>query len=248
LPVRVKSLPEEGILVRFEQPLIEGTLVRRYKRFLADVKLTNGQEVTVHCANPGSMTGCSEPGSKVLVSVAADPRRKFKHQLEIIYAGRIPVGIHTGRPNAVVAEAVGKGLIPELAGYATLRREVLFGRDRRIDLLLEGNGLRSCYVEVKGVSLAAGDVAMFPDSITENGPQHMAELVDIVREGNRAMVFFLAQRADVERFKIADSADPEFGQAIRDAIARGVEIICYRAKVTRRGIEIDKPVPVELAP
>jgi len=234
--------------VRFEQPLIEGTLVRRYKRFLADVKLNNGQEVTVHCANPGSMTGCSEPGSKVLVSVAADPRRKFKHQLEIIYAGRIPVAIHTGRPNAVVAEAIGKGLLPELAGYATLRREALFGRDRRIDLLLEGNGLRSCYVDVKGVSLANGEVAMFPDTITEGGIEQMAELVDIVREGNRAMIFFLAQRADVERFKIADHVDPEFGQAIRDAIARGVEVVCYRAKVTRRGIEIDKPVVIDLNP
>jgi sugar fermentation stimulation protein A len=233
--------------VRFEQPLIEGTLVRRYKRFLADVKLTNGQEVTVHCANPGSMTGCSEPGSKVLVSMALDPRRKFKHQLEIIYAGRIPVGIHTGRPNAVVAEAIGKGLIPELAGYSTLRREVLFGRDRRIDILLAGNGLRSCYVDVKGVSLANDEVAMFPDVVTENGEEQMSELVDIVREGRRAMVFFLAQRADVARFKISDSADPEYSQAIRDAVARGVELVCYRAKVTRRGIEIDRQVPVDLS-
>ncbi|MBI5507417.1 MAG: DNA/RNA nuclease SfsA [Deltaproteobacteria bacterium] len=234
--------------MRFERPLLEGTLVRRYKRFLADVKLDNGTEVTVHCANPGSMMGCSEPGSKVLVSVASDPRRKFKHQLEIIYAGRIPVGIHTGRPNSVVAEGIGKGVVPELAGYATMRREVLYGRDRRVDLLLEGNGLRSCFVEVRGVSMASGDVAMFPDAMTDNGVGEMAELVDIVREGNRAMVFFLAQRADVQRFKIADAIDTEFGQALRDAIARGVEVVCYRAKVTKRGIELDRQLPVDLNP
>jgi sugar fermentation stimulation protein A len=232
--------------VRFEQTLIEGTLLRRYKRFLADVKLASGEEVTVHCANPGSMMSCSDPGSKVLVSLHDDPRRKLKHQLEIIYVGRTPVGIHTGRPNAVVAEAITMGRISELAGYATLRREVRFGRDSRVDLLLEGNGLRSCYVEVKNVTLARDGVAYFPDAVTARGTKHMAELTDIVREGHRAMVLFLAQRADVERFRPADEIDSEFGQALRDAIARGVEPVCYRSKITRRGIELDVQLPVEL--
>ncbi|MEK7706163.1 MAG: DNA/RNA nuclease SfsA, partial [Myxococcota bacterium] len=126
--------------MRFEQPLVEGTLLRRYKRFLADVRLDNGDEVTAHCANPGSMQGCSEPGSKVLLSVSSDPARRFRHELEIIYAGRTPIGVHTGRPNAIVAEAVSSGRVPELAGYATLRREVVYGRNSRVDLLLEGNG------------------------------------------------------------------------------------------------------------
>ncbi|OGQ78393.1 MAG: sugar fermentation stimulation protein SfsA [Deltaproteobacteria bacterium RIFOXYA12_FULL_58_15] len=232
--------------MRFEQPLIEGTLVRRYKRFLADVVLTSGEEVTVHCANPGSMIGCSDPGSKVLVSVRDDPRRKFSHQLEIIFAGRVPVGIHTGRPSSVVAEAISQGKVPELAGYATMRREVRDARDSPVDLLLEGNGLRPCYVEIKNVTLAQEDVAMYPDAITEQGTKHMAELTDIVREGNRAMVIFLAQRSDVERFRPADHIDSEFGQALRDAVARGVEPICYRAKVTRKGIELDTRLPIEI--
>ncbi|MFC1612002.1 DNA/RNA nuclease SfsA, partial [Myxococcota bacterium] len=130
--------------------------------------------------------------------------------------------------------------------YATLRREVRYSRDSRIDLLLEGNGLRSCYVEVKNVTLAQESVAYFPDAITERGIKHMADLTDIVREGNRAMVLFLAQRADVERFKPADHIDPDFGQALRDAVARGVEPICYRAKVTRKGIELETRLPVDL--
>jgi sugar fermentation stimulation protein A len=234
-------------VVRFEQPLIEGTLLRRYKRFLADVRLNNGSEVTAHCANPGSMLGCSEPGSKVLLSVHDDPRRKFKHQLEIIYAGRTPVGVHTGRPNAVVAEAIQQGKIDELAGYATMRREVRYGRDSRIDLLLEGNGLRPCYVEVKNVTLAQDGVAYFPDAVTVRGTKHMSELTDIVREGNRAMVIFVAQRSDVGEFRPADHIDTEFGQALRDAAARGVEVSCYRAKVTRRGIALDKQLDVDLS-
>lgn len=232
--------------MRFEQPLLEGTLIRRYKRFLADVKLRNGDEITAHCANPGSMMGCSEPGSRVLISVHEDPRRRFKHQIEVIYAGRTPVGIHTGRPTGVLTEAVMQGKISELAGYATLRREVHAPRQGRIDLLLEGNGLRSCYIGVENVTLAYEGVAYFPDVVTAQGIQNMSELTDIVREGNRAMIFFLAQRADVEWFRPADHIDPDFGQAFRDAIARGVEAICYRAKVTRKGIELDKKLPVDL--
>jgi sugar fermentation stimulation protein A len=234
--------------VRFEEPLIEGTFLRRHKRFLAEVRLDSGEEVTVHCANRGSLLGCSEPGSKVLVSLNKDPRRKFKHQLEIIYAGRIPVGIHTGRPSAVVAEAIEKGMVPELAGYATLRRDVKFGRDSRIDLLLAGNGLRSCYIEVTNVTWADNAVGFFPDAPEEDGVNRMAELTDIVREGNRAMVFFVAQRSDVDRLRPADHVDTEFAQAFRDAVARGVEPVCYRARVTRRSIELEKRLPIELNP
>ena len=233
--------------MRFEEPLLEGTLLRRHRRFLADVRLNNGQEVTVHCANPGSMMGCSEPGSKVLVSVAKDPRRKFKHQLEIIYAGRTPVGIHTGRPSSVVAEAITRGQVQDLAGYATMRRDITYGRARRVDLLLQGNGLRTCYVDVKNVTMAQGPIAYFPDAVSEHGAEELAELTDIVREGFRAMIVFVAQRADVERFRPADQIDADYGQALRDAMARGVELIAYRAKVTRRGIEMDQRLPIEMA-
>jgi sugar fermentation stimulation protein A len=232
--------------VRFDQPLIEGTLIRRYKRFLADVKLRNGDEITAHCANPGSMMGCSEPGSKVLVSVHEDPRRRFKHQIEIIYAGRTAVGIHTGRPTTVLTEAIMHGKISELAGYATLKREVRTQRMENIDITLEGNGLRPCFISVRNVTLAYESVGYFPDAITQNSAQDMSELTDLVREGSRAVVFFVAQRSDVEWFRPADHIDPDFGQAFRDAIARGVEALCYRAKVTRKGIELDKKLPVDL--
>ena len=232
--------------MRFEQPLLEGTLIRRYKRFLADVKLRNGDEITAHCANPGSMMGCSEPGSKVLISVHEDPRRRFKHQVEIVYAGRTPVGVHTGRPTAVLIEAIMHGKISELAGYATLRREVSVPRESHIDVVLEGNGLRPVYIRAENVTLAYEGVSYFPDAVSPRGIQHMSELTDIVREGSRAMIFLLAQRSDVEHLRPADHIDPEFGQAFRDGIARGVEAIGYRAKVTRKGIELDKKLPVDL--
>jgi sugar fermentation stimulation protein A len=232
--------------VRFAEPLIEGTLLRRYKRFFADVRLRNGQQITAHCANPGSMLSCSEPGSRVLLSVHDGSERKFKHQLEIIYAGRTPVGIHPRRPNSVVAEAITLGRLPELAGYASLRQEVPYGRASRVDLLLAGNGLRPCYVDVKNVTLADGGVAYFPDAVSDLGTRHMIQLTDMVREGKRAMVIFVAQRGDVSRFKPADHIDQEFGQALRDAVARGVEALCYRTKVTRKGIELDTKLPIEL--
>jgi sugar fermentation stimulation protein A len=232
--------------MRFEQPLIEGTLVRRHKRFLADVRLGSGEEITVHCAHPGSMMGCSEPGSKVLLSANSDPRRRFKHQLEIIYSGRTPVGIHTGRPVTLVYEAIMAGKIGELAGYATMRRDARYGRDNKIDLLLEGNGLRPCYIEVANVTLGQDGTAYYPDSVITDGPAHMDELTDLVREGNRAMLFFVAQRSDVERFKPADHIDAELAQAMRDAFARGVEPVCYNAKVARKAIELDLRLPIEL--
>ncbi len=232
--------------MRFEQPLIEGTLKARNKRFVAEVELESGEAISARCANAGSMLGVSEPGSKVLLSVHDDPKRKFKHQLEIIYSGRTAVGVHTGRPSSVITEALQEGLIPELAGYARMRREVPFNRDSKISILLEGNGLRPCYVEVLNVTLADGDTALFPDSLDERLLDRMVELTDLVREGNRAMIMFLAQRQDVERFRPADHIDPEFGQAFRDAVARGVETLGYRAKVTRQGIEFDERLVMEL--
>ncbi len=232
--------------MRFDQPLIEGTLIRRYNRFLADVKLNGGEEITVHCANPGSMMGVADPGSKVLLSKHEDPRRKLKHQLEIIYAGRTPVGVHTGRPGAVVAEAIGKGKLPELHGYATLRRDIKLVKNTRIDLVLEGNGLRPCYVQVKNVTFAYQGVAYFPDVVSADEARQLSELTDLVREGNRAMIIFVAQRADVAWFRPADHIDADYGQAFRDAVARGVEISCYRANVTKKAIELDEKLTVDL--
>lgn len=234
--------------MRFEQQLLEGTLLRRTKRFLADVKLRSGEEVTVHCANSGGMEGVTEPGNKVLISVSEDPRRRWKHQLEIIYTGRTAVGIHSGRTSSVVAEAIAQSKIANLAGYATLRRDVKYDRDHRIDILLEGNGLRPCYISVQNVALATGDVAIFPDTQHDEGAVLMERLTDLVREGNRAMVFFVAQRMDVKKLTLAESMDPEFVQAFRDAIARGVEQIAFRAEVQKKGIELDDALEILATP
>ncbi len=228
--------------MRFEQTLIEGTLIRRDRKYVADIMLNSGEEVEVHCANPGQLIGCSEPGSKVLVSVHDNPRIKFKHQLEIIYAGRTPVAIHAGRPAAVVAEAIVNGKVPELAGYATLKRADAQSRDFRIDFIVKGNGLRTCYMKVENVTAAEGETAFFPDLKLGDVGGTMQQLTNLVREGNRVMFMFLAQRADVERFKLAENMDPEFVQIFRDAVARGVETSCYRSKVTRRGIEFDQQI------
>ncbi len=226
--------------MRFEQPLIEGTLIRRDRKYVADVLLSSGEEVTAHCANAGKLLGCAEPGSKVLVSVHDSPRIKFRHHLEIVYAGRTPVAIHAGRPAAVVAEAIIDGKVPELAGYATLKRANPRNRNFRVDFIVKGNGLRTCYMKVENVTAAEGDTAFFPDLKLDDWTYVMQELTNLVREGNRVMFMFLAQRADVERFRLAENLDPEFVQIFRDAVARGVETSCYRSKVTRRGIEFDK--------
>lgn len=231
--------------MQFEQPLIEGTLVSR-ERFKALVKLRNGDEITAHCANRGSLAGCADPGSRVLLSPLEDPRRKFKHQLEIVYVGRTPVGIHTGRPTSLVAEALMQGQISEVAGYAKLRRESRNGRDSCIDFVLEGNGLRPCFVLVENVTMASDTVAYFPDSLYGRGMDHLAEMTNIVREGNRAMIVFIAARSDVEVLRPADHIDPDYGQAFRDTLARGVEAVCYRSKITRRGIELDLRLAIQV--
>lgn len=232
--------------MQFEQTLIEGTFKSRTKRFVAEVELENGEAVSAHLANRGSMLGCSEPGSKVLLSVHDDPRRKFKHQLEIVYSGQVPVLVHTGRPSGVITEALQAGLIPELAGYGEIRREVPC-RDGKISILLEGNGLRPCYIDVYNVTLAEARVAQFPDAVDERLTERMSDLTDLVREGNRAMVMFVATRADVDSFRPADAIDPEFSQAFRDAVARGVETLCYRANVTQTGIELDARLTMDLS-
>lgn len=232
--------------MRFEQPLLEGTLIRRRKRFFADIKLRSGDEVTAHCINSGSLMGCSEPGSRVLVSLQEGDKHRFKHQVEIVYSGRTAVGIHAGRPTNILMEAIAQGKISEVAGYATMRREASTPRVSAVNVALEGNGLRPCYIAVRNVTLAYEGVSYYPDAVHPRDVDDMSELTDLVREGNRAMVFLLVQRSDVEWFRPADHIDPDMSTAFRDAVARGVEPLCYRAKVTRRGIELDKKIPVDL--
>ena len=232
--------------MRFEQPLLEGTLLKRERRFQAEVRLPNGEEITAHCANPGSLLGCADPGNKVLISKNDNPRIKFEHQLEVIYAGRTPVGVHMARPLAVVNEAIAQGQLEQLAGYAQMRRLNRSPKNAYADLVLEGNGLRPCYIHVQSVTLAQEKIAYYPDTSVPDAVEVMDALTNLVREGSRAMIFFVAQRKDVEWFRPAEHIDAEYTQAFRDAVARGVEPICYRAHVTKKGIELDSELTVDL--
>ncbi len=226
----------------FNEPLVRGTLIRRYQRFLADVQLESGEEVVVHCPNSGSMLSVDAPGSEVWVSPARNPERKLRYSWELIRVGETLVGINTSRPNQLVADAVVSGQIPELAGYSTIHREVKYGRNSRIDLLLEGGDRSRCFVEVKNVTLKRGegeDVPVeFPDSVTDRGKKHLAELAHSVREGARATMVFLAQRADAKRFVIAEDIDPGYAIGLRDAVAAGVEVLCYGCEVSTEGIRV----------
>jgi sugar fermentation stimulation protein A len=236
--------------MRFAAPLTEGRLVRRYKRFLADVALADGRTVTAHCANPGSMLGLADPGLRVWLSAADDPKRKLAWSLELVEvdlgAGPAIVGINTGHPNRLVAEAVGSGLVPELAGYEDLRREVKYGRNSRIDLLLTRRAHPDCYVEVKNVHLMrTAGLAEFPDSVTARGAKHLDELAAMVGRGARAVMFFLVQRGDADRLAIARDIDPGYAAALARARSAGVEVLAYRCKVTPEAIELDAPLTCE---
>ena len=232
--------------MQFEEPLLEGTFLGRPKKYVASILLTTGEEVAVHCANRGSLAGCLEPGNKVLISPQSNPRIKHNFQLEIVYAGKTPIAVHAGRPSGVLAEAIMAGKLRELAGYATLHRDNRAKRECRVDLVVKGNDLRPCYIRVENVTLAQEGIALFPDTTIPDVASTMYELTGLVREGNRAMVIFLVQRADVNTFRLADHIDSEFTAIFRDTVARGVEVGCYRSKVTRKGIELDAQLPMDL--
>jgi len=231
--------------MRFSTRLIRGTLVQRYKRFLADVRLADGQIVTAHCTNTGSMMGCKEPGSTVYISCSDKPSRKLAYTWEMLQINRAWVGINTMHPNRLVAEAVEGGIIPELIGYNTIRREVVTRPGTRLDLCLEGrDGL--CFVEVKNVTLAVDGVAAFPDAVSERGTKHLKELMRLRRKGHRAAVVFVIQRPDCHSFRPADEIDAEYGRWLRKAIKAGVEVLPYRAKVTPKGISLTQRIETRL--
>jgi sugar fermentation stimulation protein A len=228
--------------MRFPRPLTPATLLRRYKRFLADVRLPDGSEATAHCANPGSMLGLQEPGSDIWLLESTDPKRKLAWSWELIRADGALVGINTAHPNRLAAEAIEAGRIPELSGYASQRREVAYGQASRIDLLLERPGHPICYVEVKNVHLRRGEDAEFPDSVTARGAKHLNELAAMVGEGHRAVMLYVVQRGDCRRFRLAADLDPAYAEAFRGARAAGVEALCYDCRVGLEGIEIEAPL------
>jgi len=229
-------------------PLTPGTLLRRRKRFLADVRLDDGREVTAWCANPGRMTSCMAPGWRVWLSVAP-PGRKLGFTWEL---SKAPDGtrilVNTTRPNAIVAEALAAGRIPALSGYSGLKREVKTG-DSRIDIALAdhpGDG-RRCFVEVKSVTLSLGEGrAAFPDAVTTRGRKHLLELARLSEEGHRAVLFFLVGRTDASSVEPADGVDPAYGQTLRDVAARGVELHAWRCAIDLSAIQVEEELPVVL--
>lgn len=230
--------------MKFDETLTEGRLIKRYKRFLADVELPGGDVVVAHCANSGSMLGCKEPGSRVLLSPNRNPKAKLDWRWEMVDVDGALVGINTSHPNGIVADAIAAGTIPELSGYSAQRREVKYGVNSRIDILLEEPGL--CYVEVKNVTLKVGDEAQFPDAVTTRGAKHLRELMDMVDEGHRAVMFYLVQRGDCKSFAPAEHIDPAYASGLREAAEKGVELLCYTCDLTPERIEIAGTLPIRL--
>ena len=234
--------------MKFAEPLVGGRLVKRYKRFLADVLLdADGREITAHCANPGSMLGLKEPGSRVWLSPSNNPKRKLKYSWEIVEADGALVGINTAHPNKLVEEAIEEGRIRELSGHASMKREVKYGKNSRIDILLEDNDGGRTYVEVKNVHLMRqAGLAEFPDSVTARGAKHLGELADMVGEGHRAAMVFLVQRPDCERLSLAEDIDPAYAAAFRSARSAGVEVYAIGCDVRLDGIDAVRPVEIAI--
>lgn len=231
--------------MKLPTPLYPGRLLRRYKRFLADVDLDSGETVTAHCPNSGSMKGCAIPGARVLLSISGAPKRKFPYTWELAQADGIWIGINTSRTNRLVQEAIRQEKIPELAGYTDIRPEVRYGAGSRIDLLLSGPS-GDCYVEAKNVTLAEGKRALFPDAVTTRGQKHLHELMEVARSGGRGVIFFVVQREDTRDFSPADTIDPEYGSLLRIAVKRGVEALVYQAAVSPLEIILTKRLPMAL--
>ncbi|MBC8185031.1 DNA/RNA nuclease SfsA [candidate division KSB1 bacterium] len=224
--------------MKFSLPLIPGTLIKRYKRFLADIKLEDGTIITAHCPNSGSMLTCNTPDSPLMLSYHNNPNRKYPYSWEMVKVNSSWVGINTMIPNKLVAQSIEEGLIPELTGYEKIITEIKVSQHSRLDLMLEKEN-ELCYIEIKNVSLVQDGVARFPDAVTKRGTKHLRELIKLKEDGNRAVIFFLIQRQDGKHFAPADNIDPEYGKMLREAVSKGVEILPYRAIVNPGKICID---------
>lgn len=233
--------------MEFSTPLVSGTLVCRYKRFLADVRLDTGELVTAHCANTGRMLTCSGSGWRVALSESDNPCRRLRYTWEMVHNGRCWIGVNTHMANRLAVEGIRSGTIAELTGYDILRTERPYGTGSRVDILLEREGAQ-CYVEVKNVTLVTDDGCYaFPDAVTERGKKHLAELAGCVAAGHRAVMLYVIQRADGVRFRPAYEVDPSYCSALAMACSQGVEVLSYRAEVSPSGICVRERVQCTVA-
>ena len=235
--------------MRFPGELIPATLEQRYKRFLSDVRLQDGSVITVHCPNPGAMMGLKDPGIRCWISDSGNPKRKLRHTLELVEAhaptGKVLVGINTNLPNKLAEEAILADKVPELTGYASFRREVKYGENSRIDILLEDDSKAPCYVEIKNVHLVRqAGLHEFPDCKTERGAKHLREMANMVDAGARAVMLYIIQREDGDRFSLAADMDPAYAEAFENARNRGVEAYALRCKISPNEIVASTLVPV----
>ncbi len=230
--------------MKFDQQLVHGTLIKRYKRFLADVKLDDGSVVVAHCTNSGSMKSCLEDGAEVYLTPANDPNRKTKFTWEMIKINGDWVGINTSNPNRLVFDAVVKQEIDGLKGYSKVQREVKFG-DSRFDIYAE-NETEKCFIEVKNVTLKEGNYALFPDAVTTRGQKHLRTLMEVKSAGIRAVMFYVVQRSDVDIFAPAKDIDPDYALSLKMAVNAGVEVFVVRAKVSPKEIKLTDKLPVEI--
>ncbi|KAA2312535.1 DNA/RNA nuclease SfsA [Pseudooceanicola sediminis] len=232
--------------MRFQTPLVPAILLRRYKRFLADIRLADGREVVAHCANPGSMMGLAEPGSRIWVEANDDPRKKLKYGWRLVeHPGGHFTGVDTSVPNRALREALLAGQVPGLQGYAQIRPEQKYGTESsRIDFLLTDPDRRDCYVEVKSITLSRQPgLAEFPDSTTLRGQKHLRELAEVARAGHRAVMLYLVQRTDARRTAIAADIDPVYAAAYRQARAAGVEALAFACHITPQEITLGAALP-----
>ena len=230
--------------MKINPSLSKGKLLRRYKRFLADVQTSSGEIITIHCPNTGSMKNCWAENTPCWYSDSGNPKRKYRHTLEITTTPEGALaGVNTGRANHLVEEAIRAGGITELQGYPQLRREVKYGEENsRIDFLLGGEP-GDCYVEVKNVTLAEGPRGLFPDAVSARGTKHLRELQKLVASGTRAVLFYCVQHSQIETVEAAAEIDPAYAAALKEAVAAGVEVIAYRAELGAGEIRLSEPVP-----
>ncbi len=234
--------------MKFSDPLVRGKLIKRYKRFLVDIELESGKVVVAHCANPGSMMNLLQPDAEVWLSLASNPNRKLKYTWEMIRYEDTLIGLNTSLPNKIVEDAIQQDLVVEFTEYDSLKREVKYGENSRIDILLQSSNLPDCYLEVKSVTLKrpenGNNLAEFPDSVTVRGTKHLHELSGQVANGNRAAMFYLVQREDCNRLSIAGDIDPNYANAFIAARKAGVEMLCYGCSISPEAIKIRRKLEI----